>query len=169
MLALAMHSIQFTKWQLIHLSRTGIVTCPCGACFYTHIIVGMLLESGFGFATCGEGKGDSWKNSKFECHLQLHRSDFLLPASAPLSLTKPRSSTSVLKAVSSNSIAWNAESIFAASYSFDDRSMFLFSWYWLLLTNYFSSCVWWLCQRQSHAVYVHRWQLWQSLIMAPVS
>lgn len=33
-----------------------------GMLFNFHTIAGMLSESGFGFATRGEGKGDGWKN-----------------------------------------------------------------------------------------------------------
>jgi hypothetical protein len=33
-----------------------------GMLFNFHVIAGMLSESGFGFATRGEGKGDGWKN-----------------------------------------------------------------------------------------------------------
>jgi hypothetical protein len=33
-----------------------------GMLFDFRVIVGMLSESGFGFATRGEGKGDGWKN-----------------------------------------------------------------------------------------------------------
>jgi hypothetical protein len=36
-----------------------------GMLFDFHVISGMMSESGFGFATRGEGKGDGWKNSKF--------------------------------------------------------------------------------------------------------
>ena len=52
------------------------------------------------------------------------RSHCILPASAPSSPTKTRSSSSVLKAVSSHTITRNADSMYAASRSFDDRSMF---------------------------------------------
>ena len=38
-----------------------------GMLFDFHVIVGMLSEYGFGFATRGEGKGDGWKNGTFEC------------------------------------------------------------------------------------------------------
>ncbi|KAF8811289.1 hypothetical protein BYT27DRAFT_7208705 [Phlegmacium glaucopus] len=65
----------------------------------------MLSELGFGFATRGEGKGDGWKN-----------------ASAPSSPTKNRSSSSVLKAVSSPLIVRSTDSsLYGASRSFDDR------------------------------------------------
>jgi hypothetical protein len=33
-----------------------------GLLFNFRVIAGMLSESGFGFATRGEGKGDGWKN-----------------------------------------------------------------------------------------------------------
>lgn len=46
-----------------------------GLLFDFHVIAGMLSESGFGFATRGEGKGDGWKNGMFKCHLQLHHFD----------------------------------------------------------------------------------------------
>ena len=36
-----------------------------GLLFNFRIISGMLTESGFGFATRGEGKGDGWKNGMF--------------------------------------------------------------------------------------------------------
>ena len=41
-----------------------------GMLFNFHHIAGMLSESGFGFATRGEGKGDGWKNGMFECSFQ---------------------------------------------------------------------------------------------------
>ena len=46
-----------------------------GMLFNFNTIVGMLSESGFGFATRGEGKGDGWKNGTFLCCLWLHVSD----------------------------------------------------------------------------------------------
>jgi hypothetical protein len=33
-----------------------------GMLFNFRVIVGMYSEHGFGFATCGEGKGDGWRN-----------------------------------------------------------------------------------------------------------
>jgi hypothetical protein len=36
-----------------------------GLLFNFNLISGMLTESGFGFATRGEGKGDGWKNGTF--------------------------------------------------------------------------------------------------------
>ena len=36
-----------------------------GLLFNFHVISGMLTESGFSFATRGEGKGDGWKNRMF--------------------------------------------------------------------------------------------------------
>jgi hypothetical protein len=36
-----------------------------GMLFNFDVIVGMLSENGFGFATRGEGKGESWKNCMF--------------------------------------------------------------------------------------------------------
>jgi hypothetical protein len=36
-----------------------------GLLFNFRVISGMLTESGFGFATRGEGKGDGWKNRTF--------------------------------------------------------------------------------------------------------
>jgi hypothetical protein len=36
-----------------------------GMPFNFDVIVGMLSENGFGFATRGEGKGESWKNCTF--------------------------------------------------------------------------------------------------------
>ncbi|KAF8802936.1 hypothetical protein BYT27DRAFT_7260510 [Phlegmacium glaucopus] len=75
-----------------------------GLLFGFHFISGMLSESRFGFVTRGEGKGNGWKN-----------------ASAPSSPVKNRPSSSVLKAVSSSSVPRTADSIYAASCSFDDR------------------------------------------------
>lgn len=45
-----------------------------GLLFNFHVIVGMLSENGFGFATRGEGKGD-WNNGMFECCLRFLRSE----------------------------------------------------------------------------------------------
>jgi len=47
-----------------------------GLLFDFHVIAGMLSESGFGFATRGEGKGDGWKNGTlFNLNLQEFYSD----------------------------------------------------------------------------------------------
>lgn len=48
-----------------------------GLLFNFHVIAGMLSESGFGFATRGEGKGDGWKNGKFDNFVQFHGSHYL--------------------------------------------------------------------------------------------
>ena len=45
-----------------------------GMLFKFQAIIGMLSESGFGFATRGEGKGDGWKNGTFKWCLQYHSS-----------------------------------------------------------------------------------------------
>jgi hypothetical protein len=95
-----------------------------GMLFNFRVIVGMTSENGFGFATRGEGKGDGWKNRMFLCCSRSHHSDYLLIASAPSSPAKARSSSSVLKPVSSHSVARNQDTMFAASRSFDDRSEF---------------------------------------------
>lgn len=99
-----------------------------GMLFDFHVIVGMLSESGFGFATRGEGKGDGWKNGMFNCCLRfLHSDDYFLIASAPSSPAKTRSSSSVLKPVSSHSVVRSSltDSMFVASRSYDDRSTYI--------------------------------------------
>jgi len=82
--------------------------------------MGMATESGFGFATHGEGKGDGWKTGKLVRGLPVCHPDVLLPASAPSSPTKNR--LSVLKAVSSPLTACTADSMYTASCLFDDWS-----------------------------------------------
>ena len=65
------------------------------------------------------------------------RSDFFLPASAPSSPVKSRPSSSVLKAVSTSSAARTADSMFAASRSFDDRSKLAFLFLYSIVNSYF--------------------------------
>ena len=68
--------------------------------FNFHVISGMLTEAGFGFATRGEGK--DWKNGMY------------IPSSTASGLLL------VLKPVSFSSVTRNADSLYAASRSFDD-------------------------------------------------
>lgn len=65
-------------------------------------------------------------------HLRVFSCWSFLAASAPSSPMKNRPSSSVLKAVSSSSVSRNADSIYAASRSFDDRSKPFFSWFWVI-------------------------------------
>ena len=100
-----------------------------GFLFDFHTIAGMLSESGFGFATRGEGKGDSWKNTgMFRSCLQFPIINYTLPASAPSSPTKNRPSSSVLT-YSVTRTADSNHSMFSTSRSYDDRSKFQFSYY----------------------------------------
>lgn len=93
-----------------------------GLMFDFHIISGLMSPLGFGFATRGEGRGDSWRNGWFSilpCYPALN----VASGSAPSSPAKHKSS--VLKPVSSPLLALTGESAFSASQSFDDPGEFV--------------------------------------------
>jgi len=85
-----------------------------GHLFEFHVIAGNMTSLGLGFAMHVEGKGDNWQPSMFSLSMFVLFSTCFL-ASAPASPVK-----SVLKSVSLPLVMLNADSVYAASRSYDD-------------------------------------------------
>ena len=90
--------------------------------FNFHIISGLMLPLGFGFATRGEGRGNGWRNSWFPI-LPYYPALNIASGSALSSSAKHKSS--VLKPVSSPLLALMGESAYSASQSFNDPGEFV--------------------------------------------
>lgn len=111
-------------------------TSMWGLLFGFHIVAGMILSLGFGFATRGEGKGNAWKPRESLC-IFWYVSNYLLSVSSPS--LPARSKSSVLKAVS---LPVTADAAYGGSLSFDDQSESLFLWFgWMLLMSSNSPCL----------------------------
>lgn len=164
--------IRFIKWLSLPSSKTGVAIYLFGGCFSIfESSLACILKLALVSKHAEKARVMAGKTVMVRLLYDRHEFCWLfLPASAPSSPIKNRPSSSVLKAVSSSSVARTAESIFAASRSFDDRSKSAFLLVLLnLLIHSFSPRLWWSCQKWSSSLHVYGFRFRQALVVAPVS